>query len=127
MAMGKEFKEFISKGNVVDLAVGVVIGAAFGKIVTKFVENIIMPFVSLLTPSGNWREFGITLSDGGTPIAPGMTTEQIAEVVKDDVIIRIGDFAGAVLDFVIVAFVLFMVIKGMNKLRRETRKSKLSN
>ena len=117
MGMGKEFKEFISKGNVIDLAVGVVIGAAFGKIVSKFVDNIIMPFISLLTPSGDWRNAGITLSEGPIKVAPGMTPEQVAEAAKDDVILKLGDFLGAVLDFMIVAFVLFLVIKAINKMR----------
>lgn len=120
MAMGKEFKDFISKGNVVDLAIGVVIGAAFGKIVSKFVDNIIMPFVGLLTPSGDWRNAGITLSEGPVKVAPGMNAAQLAEAAKDDVVIKIGDFMGAVLDFVIVAFVLFLVIKGINRMRAKS-------
>ena len=120
MAMGKEFKDFISKGNVVDLAVGIVIGVAFGKIVSKFVDNIIMPFVGLLTPSGDWRNAGITLSEGPVKVAPGMTPEQLAEAAKDDVVIKLGDFMGAVLDFVIVAFVLFLVIKGVNRMRAKS-------
>ena len=120
MAMGKEFKDFISKGNVVDLAVGVVIGAAFGKIVSKFVDNIIMPFVGLLTPSGDWRNAGITLSQGPVKATPGMTPEQLAEAAKDDVVLKLGDFMGAVLDFVIVAFVLFLVIKAINRTRAKS-------
>lgn len=120
MAMGKEFKDFISKGNVVDLAVGIVIGVAFGKIVSKFVDNIIMPFVGLLTPSGDWRNAGITLSQGPVKATPGMTPEQLAEAAKDDVVLKLGDFMGAVLDFVIVAFVLFLVIKGVNRMRAKS-------
>lgn len=120
MAMGKEFKEFISKGNVVDLAIGVVIGAAFGKIVSKFVENIIMPFVSLLTPSGDWRNAGITLSQGPVKVTPAMTPAELAEAAKDDVVLKLGDFMGAVLDFLIVALVLFMVIKGINRMRAKS-------
>ncbi len=117
MGMKKEFGEFIAKGNVVDLAVGVVIGAAFGKIVTKFVENIIMPFVSLATPGGDWRNAGFTLSEGPVKVAPGMTPEQIAEAAKDDIIIKFGDFLGAALDFIIIAFVLFLVVKSVNKMK----------
>ena len=92
MGMGKEFREFISKGNVVDLAVGVVIGAAFGKIVSKFVENLIMPFIGLLTPSGDWRNFGITLSEGPLKVVEGMDDKAKAEALKDDVILKVGDF-----------------------------------
>jgi large conductance mechanosensitive channel len=117
MGMKKEFGEFIAKGNVVDLAVGVVIGAAFGKIVTKFVENIIMPFVSLVTPGGDWRNAGLTLSEGPVKVAPGMTPEQLAEAAKDDVILKFGDFLGAALDFIIVAFVLFLVVKSVNRMK----------
>lgn len=117
MGMKQEFGEFIAKGNVLDLAIGVVIGAAFGKIVSKFVENIIMPFVSLLTPSGDWRSAGITLSEGPSKVAPGMTPEQLAEAGKDDIIIKLGDFLGATLDFIIVAFVLFLVVKAVNRMK----------
>jgi large conductance mechanosensitive channel len=117
MGLKQEFGAFIAKGNVVDLAVGVVIGAAFGKIVTKFVENIIMPFVSLLTPTGDWRNAGLTLSEGPRKAAPGMTPEQLAEVAQDDVVVRFGDFLGATLDFLIVAFVLFLVVKAVNRAR----------
>jgi large conductance mechanosensitive channel len=115
MGMKKEFGEFIAKGNVVDLAVGVVIGAAFGKIVTKFVENIIMPFVGLFSPTGDWRAAGLTLSEGPRKVAPGMSAEELAEVAKDDIVLKFGDFLGATLDFFIVAFVLFLVVKAVNR------------
>jgi large conductance mechanosensitive channel len=80
----------------VDLAVGVVIGAAFGKIVTALVQDVIMPVVSLMLPSGNWRESGFVLRH--------------AENAKDDVILKYGDLAGNILDFTIVALVLFIVV-----------------
>ena len=92
----KEFKEFAIKGNVVDLAVAVVIGGAFGKIVTSLVQDLIMPIVGALMPGGDWREFTITSLN-----------------------IRIGSVFGAVLDFVIVAFVLFVVVvKGLGRLTK---------
>jgi large conductance mechanosensitive channel len=71
--MFKEFKEFAFKGNVVDLAVGVVIGGAFGKIVAGFVADIIMPLVGLMLPAGDWRTAGITLKEGGEPGPAGDT------------------------------------------------------
>ncbi len=96
MSFLADFKTFAFKGNMIDLAVGVVIGAAFGKIVTALVQDAIMPVVALLLPSGNWRESGVVLRH--------------AENAKDDVIFKYGDLAGNVLDFLIVALVLFIVV-----------------
>jgi large conductance mechanosensitive channel len=96
MALWQDFKTFAFKGNVVDLAVGVVIGAAFGKIVSALVADFIMPIVALLMPAGDWRENGFVLRHGATP--------------KGDVILKYGDFLGAVLDFFIIAFVLFLIV-----------------
>jgi len=101
MAVLEDFKKFAFKGNVVDLAVGVVIGAGFGKIVTALVADIVMPFIALLMPKGDWRENGIVLRD--------------ALVDKDKVILKYGDFLGAVLDFFVVAFVLFLIVSKVVK------------
>ena len=97
MGFVKEFKEFAMKGNVVDLAVGVIIGAAFGKIVTALVSDIVMPPISFLTSKGgsDWR----TLTVGPN--------------------IKIGDFAGTILDFMIVALAIFLIVKGINSLKKE--------
>lgn len=86
----KEFREFAFKGNVIDLAVGVIIGAAFGKIVTGIVDGLIMPLVGLLLPGGRWREFVLNIRG--------------AEV-------KLGNLLGLTVDFLIVAFVLFLVVK----------------
>lgn len=94
--MLKEFREFAMKGNVVDLAVGVVIGASFAKIVSALVADIVMPLVALVLPSGDWRAGGIVL-------------RQAADA-KDNVILKYGDLLGAMLDFVVVAIVLFIVV-----------------
>ena len=94
-----DFKQFALKGNVVDLAVGVVIGAAFGKIIAAAVSDIIMPLVSLVLPSGDWRNSGIVLRHGALP--------------KDDVALRWGDFLGVCLDFLIVALVLFLIVSNV--------------
>ena len=96
MAFFEDFKKFAVKGNVTDLAVGVVIGAAFGKIVTAFVADLIMPVVALIMPTGDWRNSGIVLSHAADP--------------KDNVILKYGDFLGVSLDFLVVALVLFIVI-----------------
>jgi large conductance mechanosensitive channel len=101
MAFIEDFKKFAFKGNVVDLAVGVVIGAAFGKIVSALVADLFMPLVSLVLPSGDWRNSGLVLRHAADP--------------KDDVIIKYGDFFGAVLDFLVIAFVLFIVVSRIIK------------
>jgi large conductance mechanosensitive channel len=101
MAMLTDFKKFALKGNVVDLAVGVIIGAAFGKIVTALIENIIMPVVGLAIPGGDWRNGGFVVRHGATP--------------AQDVIVKWGAFAGAVIDFLVIAFVLFILVSKVVK------------
>jgi large conductance mechanosensitive channel len=102
MSFLSDFKTFAFKGNVVDLAVGVIIGASFGKIVTAFVSDIVMPVVSLVLPSGDWRSSGLILRHADTP--------------KDDVVFKYGDLFGSVVDFLIVALVLFMVVAKLIKM-----------
>jgi large conductance mechanosensitive channel len=104
--MFKEFREFAFKGNVVDLAIGVIIGAAFGKIVTALVNDIIMPFVSLILPSGEWRSAALTLS------------ERAPDGPAGDVRLLVGDLASVVVDFLIVGFVLFLVVRGISNLKK---------
>ena len=101
MAIIEDFKKFAFKGNVIDLAVGVVIGAAFGKIVTALVADFIMPLVALAMPSGDWRKSGAILRAAPDP--------------KDNVVLQYGDFLGAILDFVIVALVLFLLVSKIIK------------
>jgi large conductance mechanosensitive channel len=101
MSLIEDFKKFALKGNVVDLAVGVVIGGAFGKIVTALVSDVVMPLVTLVLPSGNWREHGLVLRH--------------AALEKDNVVLKWGDFLGAVLDFLIVSIVLFILISKLLK------------
>jgi large conductance mechanosensitive channel len=96
MAMIEDFKKFAFKGNVVDLAVGVIIGAAFGKIVTALVADLIMPLVALVMPSGDWRSSGYVLRHAADP--------------KNDVILKFGDFLGALVDFGIIAVVIFILV-----------------
>jgi large conductance mechanosensitive channel len=96
LAFIEDFKKFAFKGNVVDLAVGVIIGGAFGKIVSKLVEDLVMPLVGLALPSGDWRAASIVLKHGADP--------------KDDVAIKWGDFLGATLDFLVIALVLFILV-----------------
>lgn len=96
MAFLEDFKKFAFKGNVVDLAVGVVIGGAFGKIVSAMVADLVMPLVALVLPSGDWRKSGVVLKQAADP--------------KDNVVLNYGDFIGSVLDFFVVALVLFIVV-----------------
>lgn len=101
MAFIDDFKKFAFKGNVVDLAVGVVIGGAFGKIVSALVADLVMPIVALVLPSGDWRTSGLVLKEAADP--------------KDNVVLKYGDFIGAVLDFFVVALVLFIIVSRIIK------------
>jgi large conductance mechanosensitive channel len=103
--MGQEFKAFVMRGNVVDLAVGVVIGAAFGRIVTSLVGDVIMPPIGVVLG-------GVDFSQLGWVLKPAMGD-------KPAVVLGIGKFIQAVVDFLIVAFVIFLVVKGVNRMRRE--------
>ncbi len=106
----KEFKEFAVKGNVMDMAVGIIIGGAFGKIVSSLVADIVMPPITLLTSGSNIQDLKWVLREA---------VIQGGEVVTPEVAMTVGTFLQAVLDFIIIAFVIFMLIKGMNKLRKE--------
>ena len=108
MGLFSEFKEFISRGNVVDLAVGVIIGAAFGKIVTSLVEQVVMPPIGLALGRVDFSRLKWVLS----PEDP--TTEAVEEVA-----IQYGAFINTLIQFLIVAAVIFLMVKAINKLRRE--------
>lgn len=109
--MWKEFKTFIARGSVVDLAVGVIVGAAFGKIVTSFVNDILMPPIGLLLNSVNFANLFITLS-GGT--YKTLEEAQAAGAVT----MNYGLFINTIIDFLIVAFVIFLVVKQVNRLKK---------
>ena len=110
MGMASEFREFIAKGNVLDLAVAVVIGAAFGRIVTALVDGIVMPIVSLVTG-------GVSVDDWKVVVTPAQVDAAGKEIAAE-VAIRYGTFLQSVIDFLIVAFVIFLVIKAYNRIRR---------
>lgn len=110
--MLKEFKEFAMRGNVVDMAVGIVIGAAFGKIVSSVVNDIIMPPIGMLMGGVDFSNLFLDLSRSGHA-ALALAEEAGAPLIK------YGVFVNTVLDFVIVAFAIFMVIKGMNSLKKK--------
>jgi large conductance mechanosensitive channel len=104
MGLGTEFKEFAMKGNVIDLAVGVVIGAAFGKIVSSLVADVIMPPLGLAIGGIDFKEKAFALAAAGADGKP--------------VLLKYGVFVQTIFEFVIIAFALFVVIKGINSLKR---------
>ena len=109
--MLKEFKEFALRGNVVDLAVGIVIGAAFGSIVNSMVADIIMPLIGSATG-------GLDFSNYFTPLAKSVTASNLADAKKQGAVLAWGNFLTLCLNFVIVAFALFIVVRLMNRLKR---------
>lgn len=105
MGMMSEFKDFAMRGNVVDMAVGIVIGGAFGKIVSSFVADVLMPPIGLLMGGVNFSDLAVTLKEA----ADG----------ADAVLLKYGVFVQSVVDFIIIAFAIFMVVKAMNSLKAE--------
>lgn len=105
MSLITEFKEFASKGNVVDLAVGVIMGAAFGKVVSSLVADVIMPPLGVIVGGANFTGLKIILRDAAAPATP--------------VTLNYGNFMQTVLDFTIVSVAIFLLVKAMNRLRRK--------
>lgn len=115
MGMVSEFKEFAVKGNVIDLAVGVIIGGAFGKIVDSVVTDLIMPVVSLVFGRLDFSNWYLPLAK----IPPG-TTETLVELRKAGVpVLAYGSFLTVAINFVILAFIIFLMVKQINRLKRE--------
>jgi large conductance mechanosensitive channel len=110
MSIVKEFRDFINRGSVVDLAVGIIIGAAFGKIVASFVNDVLMPPIGLLLGGIDFSNIALTLKTDPDP--------------KKVVEIKIGTFVNQIIDFVIVAAAVFLVVKGFNRLRRKEAEAK---
>jgi large conductance mechanosensitive channel len=112
LRMLKEFREFAMKGNVVDLAVGVIIGAAFGAIVTSLVGDVIMPIIGAITG-------GLDFSNYFTGLSKAVTATNLADAKKQGAVLAWGNFLTLTINFLIIAFVLFMVIRAMNQLKRK--------
>lgn len=110
MSLLSEFKQFAVKGNVIDLAVAVVIGAAFGRIVSSLVNDIIMPPIGLLIGGVDFKELKLVLSD---PVV------QAGQVVTEGASINYGNFVQAVIDFLIIALAIFAMVKGINAMKRK--------
>jgi len=104
MSMMSEFKEFAMKGSVIDMAVGIIIGGAFGKIVSSFVKDVLMPPIGVLMGGVNFSDLAITLKEGVDGAAP--------------VLLKYGSFIQSVVDFVIIAFAIFIAIKWINSLKK---------
>ena len=116
MGMLKEFKTFAMKGNVLDLAVAVIIGSAFGKIITSFVNDVLMPPIGLLLGNRDFGNMRIILKYAKDAVTDG---DQIITPAIAEVSIKYGAFINTVLDFLIVAFSIFMVIKAYNRMKRK--------
>jgi large conductance mechanosensitive channel len=116
MGMVKEFREFAVRGNVVDLAIGVILGAAFGSVVKAIVDDLLMPPLGLLTGGVDFVDKFVLLKDG-TPPGPYPTLE--AAQTAGAVTLNHGHFINQVVAFVLVAFAVFMVVRAMNRLRRK--------
>jgi large conductance mechanosensitive channel len=110
MSFTSEFKEFALKGNVMDLAVGVIIGAAFGKIVDSLVNDIIMPVVGRIFGGFDFSNYFIALS--------GQTATNLADAKKAGAVLAYGSFITIAINFIILAFIIFLMVKQMNKLKR---------
>lgn len=109
-----EFKDFAMRGNVIDMAIGVVIGGAFGKITTSLVDNIIMPLIGLLTGGIDLTKWDIVLKPAVTEMVDGVMTETTPAVM-----LGIGTLLSVILNFLIIAFVIFLVVKFLNRLRKK--------
>jgi len=105
MSMMKEFKEFAMRGNVMDMAIGIIIGGAFGKIISSFVTDVMMPPIGMLLGGVDFSTLAITLKEGAEGVEP--------------VLIKYGVFINTTIDFIIIAFAIFMVIKAMNSMKKK--------
>jgi len=111
MGMLKEFKDFAVKGNVVDLAVAVIIGGAFGKIVTSFVNDIVMPPIGLMIGGVNFKNLAVVMKEA--------VVDDAGEVVTAAVTLNYGAFIQNVVDFTIIAFVIFLAVKAINNMKKK--------
>ncbi|MBK7887547.1 MAG: large-conductance mechanosensitive channel protein MscL [Bacteroidetes bacterium] len=117
MGFIKEFKDFAMRGNLIDFAVGVVVGGAFGKVTSSFVDGIIMPVIGKLIGGQDFSDLKLKIQDGSKAImdsAGNITTKEVPEVF-----IKYGEFITTVIDFMAVAFAMFLVIKAMNRLKNK--------
>jgi len=119
MSFVKEFKEFAIKGNVVDLAVGVIIGGAFGKIVTSMVNDLIMPPISLLIGDKGFTNFYIPLNAKVREFVTANPNASLEDAKKAGPVFAWGNFATEVINFIILAFIIFLMVKAINSMKRK--------
>jgi large conductance mechanosensitive channel len=105
MSMIKEFKEFAMKGNVMDMAVGIIIGGAFGKIISSFVNDVLMPPIGLMLGGMDFSKLALTIKPGSEGVEP--------------VLLKYGAFINVTIDFIIIAFAIFIMVKAMNSLKKK--------
>ena len=117
MGMAKEFKEFAMKGNVVDLAVGVIIGAAFGKIVTSMIDDLIMPVVGKVLGNADFSNMYIALSDKIVQVNGQWPA--LVDAKKIGPVFAYGNFITVLINFIILALIIFLMIKAMNNMRKK--------
>ncbi|MCL5408463.1 MAG: large-conductance mechanosensitive channel protein MscL [Candidatus Omnitrophica bacterium] len=122
--MIKEFKEFAMKGNVVDMAIGIIIGAAFGSIVKSLVSDIVMPPISLLLKKVNFSNFFIVLKQG---VIPGPYASLVQAQKAGAITINYGLFLNTIVSFFIIAFVVFFIVRAINRLKRADAAAAVSN
>ncbi len=118
MGFLKEFKEFAIKGNVIDLAVGVIIGGAFGKIIDSVVNDLVMPLVAAVIGKPDFSNMYLAMGKGAANITPGMALAD-ARKVADVSIFAYGSFITVAINFLLLAFVIFLMVKGINAMKRK--------
>ena len=116
MGFFKEFKEFAVKGNMMDMAIGIIIGASFNKVIDVLVKKVLMPPLSLLTDGINLQDKKIILREG--------TFDEAGKVIADEVVMQYGALAEAFMDFIIIGITVFLVVKAMNRLRDKSHDAK---
>ncbi len=119
MGFIKEFKEFAIKGNAFDLAVGVIIGGAFGKIVTSVIDDLIMPIVAAIVGKPDFSSIYYAMGKGAENIPAGATLEKAKEIAPDAAIFAYGNFITVAINFLLLALVVFMMVKAINKMKRK--------
>lgn len=118
MGFVKEFKEFAIKGNAFDLAVGVIIGGAFGKIVTSMIDDLIMPIVAAIVGKPDFSSIYFAMGKGSENIPAGSTLTKAKELAPDAAIFAYGNFITVAINFILLAFVVFMLVKTINRMRK---------
>jgi large conductance mechanosensitive channel len=118
MGFVKEFKEFAIKGNAFDLAVGVIIGGAFGKIVTSMIDDLIMPIVAALVGKPDFSSIYFAIGKGSENIPGGSTLAKAKEIAPDAAIFAYGNFITVAINFLLLALVVFMLVKTINRMRK---------